>query len=193
MTKFKKEYLPYLWASLGILGFIFCMYKACDNINELPITSKEAIIAKYQKQMLQEKVDTLKFYETQYVDRWHDAKVITKEVFKEVYRDAPDTCKGYVAKIELAVESEQKSAQVVRETDSLIIANLDAVVKVDSLLIAKAKQDLKATRDTLSDLRKPKPLKKFINNTKHVVTGVLVGAAIVEVINIVKPWQKQKN
>jgi hypothetical protein len=180
MIKFKKEYLPYLWASLGILGFIFCMFKACENINELPITSKEAIIAEYQKQMLQDKVDTLKIYETQYVDRWHDAKVITKEVFKEVYRDAPDTCKTYIAKIELAVEGEQKAAQVVHESDSLIIANLEAVVKVNSLLIAKAKQDLKFTQDTLSKNRKPKPLKKALTTIKHVGIGVTIGAAIVK-------------
>jgi hypothetical protein len=184
MTKFKKECLPTLIVSIAILGFIFCMFKACENIRELPITSKEAIIAEYQKQMLQEKVDTLKIYETIYVDRWHDAKVVTKEVFKEVYRDAPDTCDPYIKKVENAYLLEQKAAQMVHSTDSLIIANLDAVVKVDSLLIAKAKQDLKATQDTLSKNRKRQP----IRNAIAVIKGVVSGAVVAEVINKLKQW-----
>lgn len=182
MTKFKKEYLPYVGLAVLALAMIFCCFQACKKVDEISITSKEAIIAEYQKQMLKEKHDTLTIREYIYVDRWHDAKEKTKEVIKEVYRDAPDTCKGYVAKIELAVQGEQKAAQMVRETDSLIIANLDAVVKTDSILIAKAKQDLKLTQDTLSKNRKRQPIRNFVAICK----GVIGGAVVVELINKLK-------
>lgn len=187
MTKFKKEYLPYAILSMFVIGIIFCSIKACENVNYKPISDKEEIIAEYQKQMLKERHDTLTTREYIYLDRWHDAKVITKHTIDSIYIASPDTCKPYIQSIVKVYESERNAANLVHSSDSLIINNLDAIVKVDSILIAKSKQDLKLTQDTLTDLRKPKPLKKFINNTKHVISGVLVGAAIVEVINVVKP------
>jgi hypothetical protein len=183
----RKELIKtYTIIAIGLVLAFICFYKACDRKDWQRIDSKEAIIAEYQKQMLKEKHDTLTTREYIYLDRWHDAKVITKEVIKEVYRDAPDTCDPYIKKVENAYQIEQKAAQMVHSSDSMIIQNLNDIIKVDSVLIAKSKQDLKLTKDTLSDLRKPKPLKKFINNAKHVVYGVLTGAAIVEVINVLK-------
>lgn len=183
----RKEFLkPALIAATLILSMIFCFWQACDNIRELPITSKEQIIAEYQKQMLKEKHDTLTIHEYIYLDKWHDAKVITKHTIDSIYLTAPDTCDPYIKKIENAFLLEQKAAQMVRTNDSTDIRTLLGIVIQDSVLIHKANQDLKLTQDTLTDLRKPKPLKKFINNTKHVVGGVLTGAAIVETYNFLK-------
>jgi hypothetical protein len=165
------------------IGIVFCCFQACKKGDEISITSKEAIIAEYQKQMLLQQHDTLTIREYIYLDKWHDAKVITKHTIDSILIASPDTCHTYIKSIEKVYHNERNAANLVHASDSMIIQNLNAIVKVDSLLISKAKQDLKLTRDSL----KPKPLKKFINNAKHVISGVLVGAAIVEVINILKP------
>jgi hypothetical protein len=182
MTKFKKEYLPYAILSMLAIGFVLCCFQACKKVDEISITSKEAIIAEYQKKMLQEKHDTLTIREYIYLDRWHDSKVITKEVIKEVYIDAPDTCSPYIQKIEKAFEIERKAAQIVRVNDSTNITTLLQIAIQDSILINKAKEDLKASHDTIQKAKKKQPFK----NAVAVVKGALFGAAIVEVINVVK-------
>jgi len=171
----RKEYLkPALVAFIGLGMILFCLCNACNDINNYPVNNKEKIIAEYQKKLLQAQRDTLTIREYIYLDRWHESKVITKTKFETIYKLSPDTCHTYIKELQNAVEIEQKAAQMVRTTDSLIIVGLDEVIKIDSLLLVKQKQDYQTLVDSIPKIKR-----------KSKWQGAKIGAAVLGTIELI--------
>ena len=151
-----------------------CVSKPTQHKTNIPITNTKVAeqIAGY---VYDKEVDTLnkaKVLIPIYKDRWHTR-------YDTIYKQAPDTCHYYLAKLNAEkMASDSINDLVIKAYGSVIDAGIiyqakkDSVIKVQDVAL-KSKD---AVIDSLTHSKK-----KYFKGLKH---GIIIGAIIVEGLNV---------
>ena len=151
-----------------------CVSKPTQYKTDIPITNAkvaEQIVGyNYKNQLI--KLQKVKVLMPIYKDRWR-----TK--YDTIYKQAPDTCHYYLAKLNAEkMASDSINDLVIKAYGSVIDAGIIYQAKKDSVIL---KQDvaLKSKDAVIDSLTRSK--KKYFNGLKH---GIIIGAIIVEGLNV---------
>lgn len=130
----------------------------------------------HKKSILEKEVKVLHDTRTIQVVKWRTQVVKGDSVYCYVYLLASDSCKPLLDSLNKQRLIEQNSAMEVIKTDSLTIAALDSLNKVNDILIGRYKGEVVVLGDSIKKVRR----RSYWRGLKH---GFIVGASAVEVIN----------
>ena len=131
----------------------------------------------HKKSILEKEVKVLHDTRTIQVVKWRTQIVKGDSVYKYVYLLASDSCKPLLDSLNNQRLMEQNEAMQVIKTDSLTIAALDSLNKINDALIGKYKGQIGLLGDSIKKVRR----RSYWRGLKH---GFLIGASAVEVINL---------
>lgn len=133
----------------------------------------------HKKSILEKEVKVLHDTRTIQVVKWRTQVVKGDSVYRYVYLLASDSCKPLLDSLNKQRISEQNTANEVIKTDSLTIAALDSLNKINDILIGRYKGEVVLLGDSIKKVRR----RSYWRGLKH---GFVVGAGAVEVINLIK-------
>ena len=174
MTNFiKSNYTLILAYSLALVVIVLCLDKCRCKPKPQPKTDTLS----HKKSILDKEVKILHDTRTIQVVKWRTQIVKGDSVFRYVYLLASDSCKTLLDSLNNQRLIEQNDAMEVIKTDSLTIAALDSLNKVNDALIGKYKGQIGLLCDSIKKVRR----RSYWKGLKH---GFVAGASAVEVINI---------
>ena len=160
--------------SLALL-FLVLSLDRCRCRKEVKQTESHTLT--HKKSILEKEVKVLHDTRTIQVVKWRTQIVKGDSVFRYVYLLASDSCKLLLDSLNKQRLIEQNTASDVIQTDSLTIAALDSLNKVNDALIGKYKGQISLLGDSIKKVRR----RSYWKGLKH---GFVIGAGAVEVINI---------
>lgn len=187
MTNFIKQHGTLVIAySIALLIIVLCLDRCRCHPQPKP-TATDTLL--HRKSILDKEVKVLHDTRTIQVVKWRTQVVKGDSVFRYVYLLASDSCKPLLDSLNKQRLIEQNTANDVILTDSLTIAALDSLNKVNDILIGRYKGQIVLLQDTIKDLRKPRILKKIGIRLKHFGEDVVivgVGVLSYKLINKLK-------
>lgn len=184
MTNFiKSNYTLIIAYSLALIAIVFCLDK-CRCHKEVKRLQTDTL--SHKKSILDKEVKILHDTRTIQVVKWRTQVIKGDSVFRYVYLLASDSSKHLLDSLNKQRLIEQNAANDVILTDSLTIAALDSLNKVNDALIGRYKGQIGLLQDTIKDLRKPRILKKIGIRLKHFGEDVVivgVGVLAYKIIN----------
>jgi hypothetical protein len=172
----KQLYKPAL--AIFILVMIYLALKGCGKDKPIQNNTDKIKDAKKSEQRagidykvkLKKSTEVVKLIPI-YKDRWH-------KIYDTIYKQAPDTCHYYLAKLNAEkMASDSINDIVVKTYSDVITAGSVYLAKKDSVIL---KQDvaLKSKDAVIDSLTRSK--KKYFKGLKH---GVIIGAIIIQGLN----------
>lgn len=175
MTNFiKSNYTLILVYSLALVAIVLCLDK-CRCHKEVKKLQTDTL--SHQKSILEKEVKVLHDTRTIQVVKWRTQVIKGDSVYRYVYMLASDTCKPLLDSLNKQRIIEQNAANDVILTDSLTIAALDSLNKVNDALIGRYKGQIGLLGDSIKKVRR----RSYWKGLKH---GFVIGAGATEVINI---------
>lgn len=160
--------------SLALL-FLVLSLDRCRCRKEPPRTKTDTLT--HKKSILEKEVKVLRDTRTIQVVKWRTQVIKGDSVYRYVYLLASDSCKPLLDSLNKQRISEQNTASEVIKTDSLTIAALDSLNKINDILIGRYKGEVLILGDSIKKVRR----RSYWKGLKH---GFVAGAGAVEVINI---------
>lgn len=175
MTNFiKSNYTLILAYSLALVAIVLCLDK-CRCHKEVKVLQTDTL--SHKKSILDKEVKILHDTRTIQVVKWRTQVVKGDSVFRYVYLLASDSCKPLLDSLNKQRTIEQNSAMDVIKTDSLTIAALDSLNRINDILIGRYKGEVVLLGDSIKKVRR----RSYWRGLKH---GFVIGAGATEVINI---------
>lgn len=161
--------------SIALVVIILSIDKCRCNKSKPPIadTKLEA-----KKSILDKEVRVLRDTQRIYVTKWRTILKKGDSVYVHIYHIAPDTCSSYIDTLMKQREIEKNEANLVHQTDSLLIYNLDSLNKINDILIGKYKANIVLLCDSIE--------KHKCRRFKAFGKGFLVGFGISQGLQLIK-------
>lgn len=156
-----------------LAGFILCFTLMMMCLFYFVAKHKKKVEVQSPTVEIIKQIDTLRLYQTKYRTKYIQSKAIHDSFIQHIHDTIRLEC---IYSLNLC-----DSVRLVErmQCDSLISLQ-DSLNNLNSHLVSGLQSELTANRDTITDLRKPKPLKKLATRLKHFAQDVvLVGSGYV--------------
>ena len=176
MKQFINQHGTLFVAYLLALLFLILSLDRCRCKKVTPKIKTDTL--SHQKSILDKEVKILHDTRTIQVVKWRTQVVKGDSVFRYVYLLASDSCKALLDSLNKQRLIEQNEANEVIKTDSLTIAALNSLNKINDALIGKYKGQIGLLGDSIKKVRR----RSYWRGLKH---GFVIGASAVGVINLI--------